>query len=52
MTSEGEADLCTRGQVKKDADGLRCFELGAGEYVCDVGYNFATQKLGSGDMSC
>jgi len=52
MTSEGVADLCTGGLVKADGDGLRCFDLGAGEYVCDVGYNFAKQKLVSGDMTC
>jgi hypothetical protein len=52
MKSEGVADLCTGGQVKTIADGLRCFELGAGDYVCDVGYNFATEKLVSGDMTC
>jgi hypothetical protein len=52
MKSEGVADLCTGGQVKTNADGLRCFELGAGEFVCDVGYHFATEKLVSGDMTC
>lgn len=52
MKSGGVADLCTGGQVKTSADGLRCFELGASEYVCDVGYNFATHKLVSGNMTC
>lgn len=52
MTSEGVADLCTGGLVKTDGDGLRCFDLGSGEYTCDVGYNFAKQKLVSGDMTC
>ena len=52
MTSEGVSDLCTGGLVKTDGDGLRCFDLGASEYGCDVGYNFARQKLVSGDMTC
>ncbi len=52
MTSEGVSDLCTGGLVKTDGDGLRCFDLGTGEYACDVGYNFAKQKLVSGDMTC
>lgn len=52
MMSEGVSDLCTGGFVKTDGDGLRCFELGASEYVCDVGYNFTKQKLVSGDMTC
>ena len=52
MTSKGVSDLCTGGLVKTDGDGLRCFDLGTGEYTCDVGYNFATQKLVSGDMTC
>ncbi len=52
MKSKGEADLCTGGQVKTDGDGLRCFDLGAGEYICDIGYNFSRQELVSGDMTC
>lgn len=52
MTSKGVSDLCTGGLVKTDGDGLRCFDLGASEYVCDVGYSFAKQKLVSGDMTC
>ncbi len=52
MTSKGVADLCTGGLVKTNGDGLRCFDLGSGEYTCDVGYSFAKQKLVSGDMIC
>jgi hypothetical protein len=52
MTSEAKPDICTDGQVKIDNDTLRCFKLGDGDYLCDVGYDFAERQLVFGDVTC
>jgi hypothetical protein len=52
MTSEAKPDICTGGEVKIDSDTLRCFKLGDGGYLCDVGYDFSERKFVFGDVTC
>ena len=52
MRSEAKADICTGGEVKIDADTLRCFKLPEGDYLCDFGYDFGEMRFVFGDVSC
>jgi hypothetical protein len=52
MRSAAETDACTGGEVKIDADTLRCFRLGEGDYLCDFGYDFEEKKFIFGDVTC
>lgn len=52
MLSEALPDECSDGEVKIDADTLRCFKLGDGDYLCDFGYDFRESKFVFGDVAC
>jgi hypothetical protein len=52
IRSEAKPDECTGGEVKIDADTLRCFKLGDGRYLCDFGFDFGEKKFVFGDVTC
>jgi hypothetical protein len=52
MTTAYVTDPCTGGWSKTDASGFNCTLHPDGETQCSFGYNYATQKLTMGPLTC
>ncbi|KUF09677.1 hypothetical protein [Pseudoponticoccus marisrubri] len=52
MTTPHSQDPCTGGWTKQDASGFNCTVHPDGETQCSFGYNYATQRLTHGPLTC
>jgi len=52
MQSKEEHDFCTEGKIKTDPSGFNCSIDPSGEATCSFGYNFATQRVTPGPLTC
>jgi hypothetical protein len=52
MKSAPVEDMCTGGHVKSDNDTLICFSSADNGHSCHFGYDFKSQMIVTGDVSC
>lgn len=52
MRSTPQLDECTEGQIKTDASGFNCLKHPDGDYMCSFGYDFVTQRVTNGPITC
>lgn len=52
MQAPTQQDACTGGWIKQDQSGFQCSVDPDGSAQCSFGYDFATQRLTPGPLTC